>query len=129
MNVLISAILLQNSIPFQAFRYTIEHGDLLLSKQTHQEFHKVLQRPKIQVRCSLLQNLQFLEDFEAASVFVEISYRLEVCRDPKDNSLLEVALYGKADALVSGDQDLLVLHPFEGIPILKPRDFLASYAD
>jgi uncharacterized protein len=38
--------------------------------------------------------------------------------------VLELALSGEADYVVSGDQDLLVLNPFRGIPILTPRDFL-----
>ncbi|NBC33359.1 MAG: hypothetical protein GVY13_11850 [Alphaproteobacteria bacterium] len=42
----------------------------------------------------------------------------------KDDVFLAVALAGKADALVTGDRDLLVLHPFRGIPILSPRAFL-----
>jgi putative PIN family toxin of toxin-antitoxin system len=53
--------------------------------------------------------------------------KLEItaCRDPKDNKFLEAALAGKADAIVTGDDDLLVLHPFEGIDILCPTEFLA----
>jgi uncharacterized protein len=47
-----------------------------------------------------------------------------VCRDPKDNKFLEVAATGRADVIVTGDDDLLVLHPFRGIPILGPREFL-----
>jgi putative PIN family toxin of toxin-antitoxin system len=48
-----------------------------------------------------------------------------VCRDPKDDKFLEAALAGKADVIVSGDADLLVLNPFEDIPILRPAEFLA----
>jgi putative PIN family toxin of toxin-antitoxin system len=48
-----------------------------------------------------------------------------VCRDPKDDKFLEAALSGKADAIVSGDADLLVLNPFENIPVLRPAEFLA----
>jgi len=47
------------------------------------------------------------------------------CRDPKDNKFLEAALAGKADMLTTGDDDLLVLHPFEGMDILRPAEFLA----
>ena len=43
------------------------------------------------------------------------------CRDPKDDKFLELALNGKATHIVSGDEDLLVLHPFRGIPILTPH--------
>jgi hypothetical protein len=47
------------------------------------------------------------------------------CRDPQDNKFLALALDGKATHIVSGDEDLLVLYPFRGIPILTPRGFIA----
>ena len=50
--------------------------------------------------------------------------RITACRDPKDDKFLEVAVAGSADVIVSGDQDLLVLHPFAGIPIVPPAAFL-----
>jgi putative PIN family toxin of toxin-antitoxin system len=46
------------------------------------------------------------------------------CRDPKDNKFLEAALAGVADVIVSGDDDLLTLNPFEGIDILRPTEFI-----
>jgi putative PIN family toxin of toxin-antitoxin system len=52
--------------------------------------------------------------------------RITACRDPKDNVVLEVAVAGEADYIVTGDNDLLVLHPFEGIPIVGPADFLKA---
>ncbi len=50
-----------------------------------------------------------------------------VCRDPDDDRVLAAALAAKADLLVTGDQDLLVLKEFEGIPILTPRECLARF--
>ena len=47
-----------------------------------------------------------------------------VCRDPKDDMVLALALAAQVDLIVSGDNDLLVLHPFEGIPVLSPADAL-----
>lgn len=46
------------------------------------------------------------------------------CRDPKDNKFLEAAVESNADAIVTGDFDLLELHPFQGIPILQPAEFI-----
>lgn len=46
------------------------------------------------------------------------------CRDPKDDKFLTAAVAGMADCIVSGDADLLVLSPFEGIPVLSPAAFL-----
>lgn len=50
--------------------------------------------------------------------------RITVCRDPKDNKFLEVAITGEANVLVSGDEDLRVSHPFRDIPIVSPAEFL-----
>jgi predicted nucleic acid-binding protein len=47
------------------------------------------------------------------------------CRDPKDDKFLAAALAGPAGCIVSGDEDLLVLSPFEGIPVLRPAEFVA----
>ena len=51
--------------------------------------------------------------------------KVTACRDPKNDKFLEAALAGGADCIVSGDADLLDLTPFEGIPILRPAEFLA----
>jgi len=51
--------------------------------------------------------------------------KVTVCRDPKDDKFLEAALAAQTDCIVSGDADLLVLTPFQEIPILRPAEFLA----
>ncbi len=50
---------------------------------------------------------------------------VSACRDPKDDKFLEAALAAQTDCIVSGDADLLVLTPFQDIPILRPAEFLA----
>ena len=57
---------------------------------------------------------------------VKPQHEVTVCRDPKDDKFLEAALAGNADCIVSGDADLLVLNPFEGISILSPAEFLTG---
>ncbi|NJN72953.1 MAG: putative toxin-antitoxin system toxin component, PIN family [Limnothrix sp. RL_2_0] len=47
-----------------------------------------------------------------------------VSRDPKDNKFLELAVDGNADYLITGDQDLLILHPFQKTQIITPAQFL-----
>jgi uncharacterized protein len=61
------------------------------------------------------------------SILVDISETINICRDPKDNMLLELAISGKANVIVSGDSDLLVLHPFRDIAILQPQVFLTIF--
>ena len=50
------------------------------------------------------------------------SERVADCRDAKDNKYLELALAAGAWAIVSGDADLLALHPWRGVRILRPAD-------
>jgi predicted nucleic acid-binding protein len=59
------------------------------------------------------------------SELVQSDVPIAVCRDPKDDKFLEVAVAGQADVIVSGDEDLLILDPYAGIPIVSPRGFLA----
>jgi len=65
-----------------------------------------------------------LEEFQALATFIQILTPIRACRDPKDDKFLEVAVHGRADAIVTGDADLLALHPFRGIAILTPADYL-----
>jgi putative PIN family toxin of toxin-antitoxin system len=51
--------------------------------------------------------------------------KVNACRDPKDDKFLEAAVAGRAECIVSGDADLLDMKSFEGIPILRPAEFLA----
>jgi putative PIN family toxin of toxin-antitoxin system len=53
--------------------------------------------------------------------------KIAVCRDPKDNPVLECAVAGNADCIVTGDKDLLSLKSFRKISILTPREFLRIY--
>ena len=50
--------------------------------------------------------------------------KIDVCRDSKDNMILELAVAGKADFIITGDKDLKVLNPFQQIQIISPADFL-----
>jgi uncharacterized protein len=55
---------------------------------------------------------------------IEINDTIAACRDPKDDKLLELAVGGNADFLITGDKDLLVLNPFRAVKIITPREFL-----
>ncbi|WP_294823081.1 putative toxin-antitoxin system toxin component, PIN family [uncultured Flavobacterium sp.] len=46
-----------------------------------------------------------------------------MCRDPKDNFLLDLIDESKADYMVTGDKDLLVHNPFKGTAIISSSDF------
>ena len=57
---------------------------------------------------------------------VNITEHIAACRDPKDDKFLELAVSGRADLIVSGDQDMLALNPFRGISIVTPAAFVRA---
>jgi putative PIN family toxin of toxin-antitoxin system len=68
--------------------------------------------------------MRFLDSFLEAALPVDITCEIRDCRDQKDNMLLELALSGSADLILTGDRDLLALHPWRGVAILAPAAFL-----
>jgi putative PIN family toxin of toxin-antitoxin system len=99
---------------------------VLISVPVLLELAEVLSRRKLNKYLLEEERMRFLVALLRESELVEITEAVTDCRDAKDNKFLELAVSGKADFIVSGDQDLLVLNPFRGIPILTPRAFLSS---
>ncbi len=127
-NTLISGLLVQPSMPQQVFDYATSQAILLMSKATQAELERVLIRPKFARYVSLEKRLKFIASLTARSEQVEITQRLEICRDPKDDKFLELAICGSATHLITGDDDLLVLNPFRNVEILKSSDFVSNYS-
>lgn len=100
---------------------------LLKSRATQDELFAVLQRPRIASKITP-PFVNGMRRLFAAAELVTITERVAACRDPKDDKFLELALNGKADVIVSGDADLLVLDTFRAIPILPPAAFLRGAA-
>ena len=125
-NVAVSAALLPRSIPRQAFDRALEHGTVLISSATVAELNDVLRRPRFDKYVQEEERLAFLTTLVRDAELVVVTEVVTDCRDPKDNKFLELALSGKATHIVSGDEDLLVLHPFRGVLILTPQAFLTQ---
>lgn len=123
-NVIVSALLLKQSVARQAFDKALEEGKLLVSLETIHELNEVLRRKEFDKYVFEEERIQFLSALVREAVLVEITEIVTECRDPKDNKFLELALSGNATCIVSGDDDLLAMHPFRGIPVLTPRSFL-----
>lgn len=125
-NVVISRLLRPPSLPGQAMRRAVDQGTLLMSAATMEELAQVLARPKFDPYVSIDERQRFLLLLGRIVEMVPILHRLQACRDPADDKFLEVAVNGEADLLLSGDRDLLDLHPFRGINILTPVAYLAA---
>lgn len=126
-NVLVSALLFEDSTPARAFFAALKRGKVLLSAPLAEEINRIIYRPKFDRYLMNEQRADFIAALVESSELVEVKETITVCRDPKDNMVLELAVSGKADVVVTGDEDLLVLNPFEEIAILNPTDFLENY--
>jgi len=98
-----------------------------MSQSTIAEIGKVLRYPKIVKyhRWSEKQVQAFIDDLAHVAIVTlgELSLAV-ITEDPSDDRYLECAVEGKAAYLVSGDNHLLKIGSYEGIPIITPRVFL-----
>ena len=94
----------------------------LVSSATADELRRVVSYPKF--RLTPDERDGRLAGYFAWCEVLEVGLVENVpeCRDPSDVPFLELALSGKADAIVTGDQDLLVLAPAFSVPILTPQE-------
>ena len=123
-NVLVSYLLAPNSNPRRAVDRGLDSGTLLFCDATLQELSAVLARSKFDRYVSTLERQAFLDVLERAGEMVPILQTVRACRDPGDDKFLEVAVNGSADAILTGDADLLALHPYRGIAITTPAAWL-----
>lgn len=125
-NIIVSALLLKNSTSRQALDKANDTGQLLLSVEAISELNEVLKRNKFNKYVTESERMTFLAALVRKARLLEPREIIVVCRDPKDNKFLELAIAGNAKYIVTGDQDLLVLHPFRTIAVVKPHVFLAG---
>jgi putative PIN family toxin of toxin-antitoxin system len=126
-NIFVSALLVKNSAPFWVIKKVEEMGVILYSEATLLELNQVLNRKKFVKYFTVEEKQEFIVKLIESAELVVITESIDVCRDPKDNKFLELAVSGDADFIVSGDQDLLVLNPFKNIEIITANDFLTRF--
>jgi putative PIN family toxin of toxin-antitoxin system len=103
-------------------------GTLAFSAETEDELKRVLSRKKIRPLSDHGRAHRLRVYLDAPCGDVGAVPPVVACRDPDDDQFLAVALASGVSALVSGDDDLLVLHPFQGVPILRAGKFLERFA-
>ena len=123
-NAIVSALLFNESAPGRALINALDTGAILVSATLAQELQDVLNRPRFDRYVTREERDEFLMAFMREAELVEITETVAACRDPKDNQILELAVSGNADYIVTGDDDLLVLNPFRDIAIIAPADFV-----
>lgn len=123
-SVLVSRLLLPRSVPAQAVRLARKRGLLLVSEATMYELAEVLARNKFDRYITVENRRKFLRQLRSRTESVPIIQLVRECRDPEDDKILEVALNGRADVIITGDEDLLALHPWREIAIVTPAEYL-----
>lgn len=126
-NVFISAQLIENSVSAQVFDRMLHIGSIALSEVLLSEYRRVLYRKKLDKYLSDATRELILQKVSDNALIFIPTISIEDCRDHQDNMILELALSCGASCIVTGDEDLLVMHPFRSVPILSGADFLKEF--
>jgi putative PIN family toxin of toxin-antitoxin system len=122
---LVGALLNADSIPEQALHLARANAVICLSREVSDEIQRVFSRPKF--RAAAHRSHLILQIIGGSAVWHQPRTKVADCRDAKDNKYLELALEAGADTIVSSDADLLVLHPWRGISIVRPAEYVARF--
>jgi putative PIN family toxin of toxin-antitoxin system len=125
-NTIISALLKPSSIPAMALDEAQKSGQLVFCEESKKEILEVINRSKFDKYISLEERVEKIKNIINRSKIVSISTPdiLPYCKDPFDVKFLLLAQSEKLSFIVSGDNHLLELNSFNGIPIINPAEFL-----
>jgi putative PIN family toxin of toxin-antitoxin system len=102
--------------------------EMVYSRAMFEELLEKLALPRLKnkyhITDDVIADLVALLTLRAKLVAPDVT--VTVCRDPEDNMVIEAALAGRAECIVTGDDDLLTLHQYEGIDFIAPREFIAK---
>jgi uncharacterized protein len=99
---------------------------LLMSQELLEEIVEVAERPKFRKYFDLSELTVLLVNLKLKAELIQVISQVNICRDDKDNFLLSLAVDGAATHVLTGDKDLLVLHPFGEVQILTIADYLSD---
>lgn len=122
-NIFISALILAGSSAEKAILKVIEGSDeLIISHDIIDEVLTVLSNKFSRNREALSRTAV---NFAEIGIIVKPTERISIFQDEPDNRILECAAAGKADAIVTGDKEMLKLGSYKGIKIITLKDYLA----
>ena len=130
-STLVGAALKPRSVPHQALLHALAWYDVCASVQTWLELERVMQRDRFDRYIARDARLEFAAMMRRSMHFFPVMQADEdalqpPCRDALDNKFLALVQVCQADLLVSSDDDLLVLNPWNGVPIRRPAEFLSD---
>jgi putative PIN family toxin of toxin-antitoxin system len=122
-NIVVSSIAFPGSTPDRAL-VAAQSSIMLSSQATLAELIEVIERPVWDRYIGHQLRTRLAPEYMTSCEVISVISSIHACRDPKDDKFLELAIDGQADFIVTGDKDLLALHPFHDIAILTPAQFL-----
>ena len=125
-STLVSATFNRSGVPALAVEHAFATDRVAISEPVMTELLDVLHRPKVARFIRPDRRSELLGQLLALCLRVQPGERVTDCRDPKDDKYLELALAARAEQIVSSDADLLMLHPWRGIRVLRPAEYLAE---
>ena len=120
--VLISAALSKGA-PFRILEHLIKNNALIFSKETISELSSRITQSKFDKHVSAEDREAYVNNLILSADLVIIDNLIQGCRDRNDDKFLETAVKGDAQFIITGDQDLLAMHRFEGIDIVTVQEF------
>lgn len=124
-NAWISRLLIADSVSAQAVDMAMEQAEVVVSESTLGELADLLSRDKWDRYVTIEDRQEFMQRLMQITILRPVISQIDDCRDPRDNKFLALAFDSEAEFIITGDKDLLVLHPWRGIQMIKPSDFLA----
>ncbi|MDO9713834.1 putative toxin-antitoxin system toxin component, PIN family [Paracraurococcus lichenis] len=123
---LVSATFRRDGVPARAVRHALRSDRVAVSEAVLAELLDVLDRPRLARFIDPELRAELVGQLDALGLLFTPTEAVADCRDAKDDKYLELALAAGAEVIVSGDADLLVLHPWRGVRVLRPADYLAE---
>lgn len=119
-NVLIAAFIVRGTCS-ELFNHCLVEHKIYISQWVLDELYEKLVKKFRFPKAKVDQIINFIRKNAEMLTYTPLS--TPVCRDPDDDQVLASAVSGNVDCLISGDEDLLVLKNFQGLPIIRPGDF------
>lgn len=123
-NVLLSAALVPHSVPAELVDMLLAESRLIFSPETFAELESRIWKPKFDRYLPIERRRHILHELDACALWVNVPAEisgLSWSRDVKDDPFIHAALAAGATRLISGDDDLLCLHPLNNLHIVTPR--------
>ena len=129
-NVWISGMLSRSGAPALLTRHVVEQGMAVFTTATFAELKERLWRPKFDRYVSMDIRKKLLSDLASSALWVKVPPSLSATtysRDPNDDMFIHAARAASRTWLITGDDDLLCLHPLENLQILTPHAALEAW--